>query len=190
MPNLSARLSRDRVVEAGLTLIDDKGVDAFTMRGLAQALDVTPMALYNHFTNKRDLLRSIADHVIGGAEFDGHQSDWKDQIRHCFRAMRRICLQHPGLPRLLELEGAAPASVRGPMDVTVNAFAQAGLDELDSLRAFFVLIGFTLSQAAYQTRGPLPGLEPSQRLAEWDFDAAFEYGLEVIILGAGASANR
>lgn len=147
------------------------------------------MALYNHFTNKSDLLCSIAQHVIGSADFDGRHSDWKDQIRHCFRTLRGICLEHPGLPQLLEVEGAAPLSVRVPMDVTTAALKQAGHDELASLRTFFVLVGFTLSQAAYQTRGPLPGLEPTRRLAKWDFDAAFEYGLKLIIAGVEASAN-
>jgi hypothetical protein len=46
------------------------------------------------------------------------------------------------------------------MEVTLRALGDAGLDELDSTRAYFLLISFTLGQAAYQTRGPIEGLEP------------------------------
>ena len=177
-------LTREKIVTAGLTLIDQDSADAVTMRGLAHELGVTPMALYNHFANKRDLLRAIAESVIGDADFDGRRADWPDQIRHCFRTLRAICLQHPGLPRLLEIEGAAPASALAPIDVAVRSLEQAGLDHLDCVRTGFILVGFTLSQAAYQTRGPFPDLESSPRsLTGWDFDASFEFGLTLILTG-------
>jgi AcrR family transcriptional regulator len=114
-------LSREKVIEAGLNLINRKSADAITMRSLADAVGVTPMALYNYFSSKRDLLRAVAEHVIDRAEFDGRHADWHEQIRHCFRMLRSICLEHPGLPRLLETEGVAPASV----------FAPLGVDDLD-----------------------------------------------------------
>ena len=41
-------LSRTRIIDAALAMIDRDGVDAFSMRSLAADLDVTPMALYNH----------------------------------------------------------------------------------------------------------------------------------------------
>jgi TetR/AcrR family transcriptional regulator, tetracycline repressor protein len=192
MPDRRARtLSRDKIVEAALDLIDHNGAGAVTMRGLAQVLGVTPMALYNHFGNKDELLRGVAEHVIESAEFDGGQAKWDDRLRHCFHTLRRICLQHPGLPAMLEIEGAAPASVFRPMDVAMTALRAAGLDEMESAQAYFVLVGFTLSQAAYQARGPIPGLQASPRLpCDWDYDAGFEYGIELIITGVIGKAKR
>lgn len=181
-------LSRVKIVHAGLGMIDRDGAEAITMRRLAQDLGVTPMALYNHFGNKQELLRAIAHHVINGAEFDGQQTNWQDQLRHCFRTLRDVCLQHPGLPAMLEIEGAAPASVFRPMDVAIAALQAAGLDELDSTRSYFVLLGYTLSQAAYQARGPYPGLHASSA-EEWDYDASFEYGLALIVTGIAATAG-
>ena len=182
-------LSRVKIVNAGIGMIDRDGADAITMRRLAQDLGVTPMALYNHFANKKELLRAIADHVIDGAEFDGGQTNWQDQLRHCFRTLRSLCLQHPGLPGMLEIEGAAPASVSHPMDVAIPALRAAGLDELDSARAYFALLGYTLSQATYQARGPYPSLHASLPTEEWDYDASFEYGLALIITGIATTAR-
>jgi TetR/AcrR family transcriptional regulator, tetracycline repressor protein len=79
-------LSRDKLVAAALELFDAGGADALSMRALAEAAGVTPMALYHHFSSKRDLLAAVADHVIGAAEFDGRHVDWRDQIRRCFDA--------------------------------------------------------------------------------------------------------
>ena len=205
----SRDLNREKVITAGLALIDEKGADALTMRGLADALSVTPMALYNHFSSKRDLLNAVAQRAIGAAQFDGRHAEWRDQVRHCFDVLRSICLAHPGLPRLLEIDGAAPGSVFAPMEVTLSALQDAGLDELDSLRTYFLLVNFTLAQAAYQTRGPFPDLEPSERIRaerlasrgykaterlamppKWDFDASFTFGVSLILRGVEATASE
>lgn len=196
------------MIAAGLALIDKGGADGITMRGLADAVGVTPMALYNHFSSKRDLLAAVAAHVIDRGEFDGRHADWREQVRHCFRILRKLCLDHPGLPRLIEAEGVAPASVFIPMEVTLRALEEAGLSSIESLRAYFILVGFTLGQASYQTRGPHPDLEPSERVrAErlsgrgysaigrlempqtWDFEASFEFGLDLILRGVAATTS-
>jgi TetR/AcrR family transcriptional regulator, tetracycline repressor protein len=202
-------LSRDKLIAAALRLIDESGAAAMTMRTLADSVGVTPMALYNHFSSKRDLLAAIADHVIATAEFDGRHADWRDQIRHCFEVLRNLCLRHPGLPGLLEEDGAAPASAFAPMEVSLRALMQAGLGELDSVRTYFLLISFTLGQAAYQTRGPITGLEPSEQIraqriigrgytvterlelpSSWDFDASFAFGMSLILNGVEATVAR
>jgi len=201
-------LTRDKVIDAGLALLDKSGADAITMRGLADAVGVTPMALYNHFSSKRDLLAAVVEHLVGAAQFDGHHASWRDQVHHCFEVLRGLCLRHPGLPKLLEIEGAAPACVFAPMEVTLRALQEAGLDDVDSVRTFFLLTTFTLGQAAYQTRDPIPGLEPSeQNRAEriagrgyraterldlpstWDFDASFAFGVSLILSGVEATAS-
>ena len=64
-------LTRDKVIAAALSLIDEAGARAVTMRGVAEALAVTPMALYNHFSSKDDLLLAIAANVLDCAVFDG-----------------------------------------------------------------------------------------------------------------------
>ena len=202
-------LSRDKVIAAGLALVDKTGADTITMRGLADAVGVTPMALYNHFSSKRDLLSAVAQQVVGAAQFDGHHASWRDQVHHCFEVLRSLCLRHPGLPKLLEIEGAAPACVFAPMEVTLRALQEAGLDDVDSVRTYFLLTSFTLGQAAYQTRGPIPDLEPSeQNRAEriagrgyraterldlpsaWDFDASFAFGVSLILNGVEATVSQ
>lgn len=204
----AGHLTREKLIEAGLGLIDREGPDAITMRRLAGMVGVTPMALYNHVSSKQDLLRAVAEHVLGQAEFDDRHADWREQVRHCFRALRGICLRHPGLARLLETADVPPAAVFAPMEVTLRALGRARLDNLDALRTYFTLVSFTLGQASYETRGPFPDLEPSEkvrseRLAgrgyrtverldtppEWDFEAAFEFGLGLILAGVEAAAR-
>lgn len=203
-----SRLTRERIVEAGLGVVDREGSDAISMRRLADALGVTPMALYNHVSSKRDLLRAVAEHVLGKVRFAGGHRDWRKQIEYCFRAFRAVCLRHPGMARLLEEADVAPAAAFRPMEITLRALGKAGFDNRDALRAYFTLVSFTLHQASYQSRGPFPDLEPSEKIraerlagrgydaierlsttADWDFDAAFEFGLALILGGVEAMAK-
>jgi AcrR family transcriptional regulator len=205
----SRDLTSTRIVEAALRLLDRNGSGALTMRAVADAVGVTPMALYNHVSSKNDLLRAIAAHVLDNANFDGGRVEWRAQIEFCFREFRAICLRHPGLAHLLETADVAPASVFAPMEVTLKALDQTALSVLDGVRTYFTLVSFTLVQASYQTRGPYADLEPSRKVrseriagrgfatvervklpADWDFDAAFEFGMRLILDGVETAINR
>lgn len=195
-------LSRSRVLAEALILLDRDGPEKLTIRRLAEHLGVSPMALYNHVRNKQDLLQGLAKELIEEAEFSSDEPDWRERIKSCFRELRRICLVHPGITRLLETADVAPSSVFGPMELTLAALGQIGMTPQDSLRAYFLLTNFTLGQVAYEIRGPFHNLDPVEALRSgrlegsgfeyveraaapqvWDFDEAFEFGLSVIITG-------
>jgi TetR/AcrR family tetracycline transcriptional repressor len=195
-------LSRDKIIAAGVSLLDSGGTDAVTMRALADLLSVTPMALYNHVDDKTDLLYSIAAHLLETARFDCGKADWRARIEHCFREFRALCLRHPGLAGLLERAGAAPSRVFAPMEVTVGALRSIGFDDVNALRCFFTLVSFTLGQVTYQHRGPFADLTLARHAREnpsaaldgatarpWDFDAAYEFGLRLILDGVEAAAG-
>lgn len=191
-------------------MVDRDGADALSIRALAGALGVTPMALYNHVADKRDLLVSVAERILADARFDHDEEGWRPQIEACFATLRAVCIRHPGAARLMEIEGVAPAAAFGPMEVTLKALCEAGLEPTDAMRAYFTLVSFTLAQASYQTGGPFPDLDPAhavqaERLSEglaqavdealppsasWDFDGAFAYGLSLILDGIEAALRR
>lgn len=199
-------LTRSHVLATALTMVDENGPAAFSMRRLAKRLGVTPMALYNHVRSKEDLLQAVAALVVDGvvwAEYD----DWRVQIRDCFRALRQACLAHPGAMPLIEAADELPVSIFRPMELTISALRRAGLDFVDALRVYHLLTTFTLGQIAYQTRGWSRGVDAaavgrSMRLdpaffpnvsrvtdlPEWDFEASFEFGLSVILNGVAARA--
>ncbi len=193
-------LTRARLVAAAIWLLDEGGVAALSMRSVADAVGVTPMALYNHFAGKRELLRAVADGMISEGKFDGGHAEWRRQIGHCFTALRTLCISHPALPELLQQEGAVPPSASVPMQLTVRALTAAGIGEIDALRCFFVLIGYTLSQTAYQAR-PIPALDPLEPgscvtlhgigdAPGWNYDESFAFGLGLVLDGIDAAVNR
>lgn len=139
-----APLSRRRVLETALELVDRHGLHELSMRKLASALDVEAMSLYRHVTNKDDLLAGLAEllwaEMAIAAPADADWAAWLSTFGH---ALRDVIHRHPNaLPVLLsgdvipipalelfadQLEYADPASPERCQAVsalrTVAAFA-------------------------------------------------------------------
>ncbi len=95
------RLSRATVAEHALKLADTEGLEAVTIRRLAQELGVTPMALYWHFKNKDELLLGIADHVLAGVKATRDPGDpWLRQLRAMVETLVGVMREHPSLAGL------------------------------------------------------------------------------------------
>ena len=93
-----APLSRERVLRAAVALADQGGVDALSMRKLAQELGVVPMALYKHVANKDELLDGMIDVVVGEIDPPIEGAGWKTAVRERILSARRALLRHPWRP--------------------------------------------------------------------------------------------
>jgi TetR/AcrR family tetracycline transcriptional repressor len=202
-------LTRDRLITESLVLLDREGPDAFSLRRLADHLGVTPMAVYNHVSSKQDLLLAIADAVVGRVVYRRVRGDWQKVLTACFQTLRQACLAHPGAMPLIESAETLPAAVFRPMEITLTTLQGIGFDSEDAMRAYSLLITFTLGQASYQIKGwargvdstaavrdgrisaeTFPAVVKSARSASWDFDRVFEFGLSVVLAGLNAKLHQ
>ncbi|OZD07998.1 TetR family transcriptional regulator [Rhodococcus sp. 06-235-1A] len=60
----SDALSKDRIVQAAIEMLDEGGTDSLTFRTLAARLSTGPGALYHHVSNRDDLLAAAAEAVM------------------------------------------------------------------------------------------------------------------------------
>ena len=75
------RLDPEKVVDSALTIADDEGPAAVTLRRLAQLHGVTPMALYRHFKDKDDLLAAMADRLLASVVLPERTDErWDEQL--------------------------------------------------------------------------------------------------------------
>jgi len=89
-------------VAATLELVDSVGVDALSMRRVAEHLGVSPMAVYRHFRDKEELLVRALDAFAGRAELIPRQElPWPEWVRSIARAMHDTLAAHPGWIPLL-----------------------------------------------------------------------------------------
>jgi AcrR family transcriptional regulator len=87
-------LSRERVLRAAIALADEGGIEAVSMRKLAQQLGVEAMSLYNHVANKDDLLDGITNLVLSEIELPADAPDWRAAVRQSAISAHDLLRRH------------------------------------------------------------------------------------------------
>ncbi len=107
-------LSRERIADAALALIDGHGLRSLSMRRLGADLGVEAMSLYNHVVNKADLLDAVADRLYGKVlSAYGHPvGDWKVHARALCHAYVDVAAAHPRAVSLLISPASGSPAVR------------------------------------------------------------------------------
>jgi AcrR family transcriptional regulator len=128
-------LSRERVLRAAVDLADLHGIEAVTMRNLAQALRVEAMSLYYHVANKETLLDGMVEVLvaqvedeIGGFTVEPGVADWIPVMRSRILAARRVMLRHRWAPALIETRSNMPPSLVRYMDSMLGILVEGGFD--------------------------------------------------------------
>lgn len=141
-------LTRERVLLAALELADAHGIEALTMRRLAQELGVEAMSLYHHVRNKQDLLGAICDLVVREYEMPEPGEPWKAAVRRMAISAHEALLRHPWAASVL-LSGTPESRARiRYMDAVLGAFRTGGFSAGMTDHAYHALdshiMGFTL----------------------------------------------
>jgi AcrR family transcriptional regulator len=115
------------VLQAAVALADDGGVEALSMRKLAQDLGVVPMALYKHVANKDELLDGVVDVVVAQIEPPASGTPWKSAVRQRILSARQVLLRHPWAARVIESRRAPTPAVLAYLDSMIGLFRGGGL---------------------------------------------------------------
>jgi TetR/AcrR family transcriptional regulator, tetracycline repressor protein len=123
------RLTRSAVVDRALQLADAAGLEALTIRKLAQELGVTPMALYWHFRGKDELLDGLSERLW--SEIDANidrAAPWPDQLRRLLESLLRVLRAHPEATGLLLRSENDSESFLHVTELTLDVLREAGFD--------------------------------------------------------------
>lgn len=143
------RLTRQRVLDAALRLVDDDGADALTMRRLGQALGCDPMALYRYAANRAALLDGVAETVLAELVLPAGGASWEAQLRATGHEFRRLALAHPNVVPLIVARplatplGLRPIGTLRPLEQVLGLLVGAGFapdQALHVYRAYFGLL--------------------------------------------------
>jgi AcrR family transcriptional regulator len=199
-----AKLSSEQVAAAALELLDRDGLEALSMRRLAEQLGVGTMTLYGYFRSKDELLDAVVDAAVAEREPFAFEGTWQEQIRRLMQGSRRSLGRHPGLVKVrADRPVLRPEALRFA-ETGMTILRRAGLSRGDAARSFRLLftyvfgyVSFSPDEAAEQSRrdslaatAALPPDEyPTLRDAGAELAGAmagqetFDFGLDRIIDG-------
>lgn len=89
-------ISREAAVRVALEIIDDEGLDAFSLPRLANEMNVKAPSLYNHFKDRSDILAAVAAAVVAKTEMPRHDApiEWTEWFARLALNFRRSVLHH------------------------------------------------------------------------------------------------
>jgi TetR/AcrR family transcriptional regulator, tetracycline repressor protein len=210
-------LTREGILAAALGIVDRDGLGGLSMRRLAAELGVNPMSIYHHLPGKEALVSGIVGVVFSGMRVPPSEGlSWQERVRAYARAHRDVVRSHPNLALEIVSDAAVVSdAMLSSAEPLYAALENAGLSPTAIVRAADSLVdfvhGFTLGEASNPSGtfdiGPelLARLEsrpvdevPALRRvfgalgeegARYDFDAAFEAGLDILVGGIEAVAG-
>ena len=172
-PGPRRALSEEEILDAALSLLDDGGPNAASVRGVAAKVGVAPNAVYTYFADKAAVFRALVDRLLGDVDhgvFVDREQPWRQRVESLALELRALLAAHPWAIALM---------IGGPMDgphaLALNErllelLADAGLNPTDAARAAYLLIVYVFGSLALEVAdlgpqaGPLP--PESERIAK------------------------
>lgn len=162
-PGPRRSLTHPEILDAAFELLETKGFDAVSVRGVAGALGLTPTAMYTYYPNKQALLAGMVEQVLGrlrvsrgeartdaaGAPVDAGTVGPRDRVHALAGDLRTLLVERPGAIGLLlatPLDG--PNATRMDEEL-LAAFTDGGLDLAAAGRAAHAVRVHVLGAVAF-----------------------------------------
>jgi AcrR family transcriptional regulator len=209
-------LSRERLLRGAMAVADAAGIEALTMRSLAQEVGAKPMSLYHYVANKEEILDGITDIVYSEIELPSADADWRSAMDRRAISARKVLGHHPwATPLMVSRTHAGPATLRHH-DSVIGALRVGGFTIEMAAHAYSLLdsyiYGFALQEAGLPYESPkiLPDAAEAflaqfdaaeyPHLAElttehvlqpgYDYGNEFAFGLDLILDGLERSVQE
>ncbi|WP_166352677.1 TetR/AcrR family transcriptional regulator C-terminal domain-containing protein [Phytoactinopolyspora limicola] len=146
-------LTRERIVEAAIDILDRDGASALTMRRVAERLHVAAPSLYWHVKTKDDILDLAVDHVF--AEIDTGtptaEKPWRHRIEDLALAWRSTLIRHPWVAPVAAARPSLGPNFLDRMETLQATLHQAGFTGADLSAATWLLYNQIVGSASTES---------------------------------------
>jgi len=209
-------LSAHRVLDGAMTLVDEIGIDRFTIRKLATALDTKPMTIYHHIANKEAIIDGMIDRVFAEIDQPCKGLGWKPAMRQRCVSARAALTRHPWAAPLMESRTNPGPATLAHHDSVLGCLRGGGMSLEMTAHAYALIDSYVYGFALQESNLPATGGEEMAELAEtiiepmpegaypsliefttqwvfkpgYDFRKEFGFGLELILDGLEAMVQH
>lgn len=160
-------LSLNAIVAEARAVADSDGLDAVSMRTLADRLGCTPRALYRHVSDKEEVLELLADRALADVPVPAPTIAWQAALLDFFAGMYELLVASPAVAEIIAQQAVAGSQFRAHADHLVGMLLDAGFPPDVAVEAVVALAQFTLGASLPGTgqrlhdiyRARLPGID-------------------------------
>ena len=194
-------LTREKILNTGLEIMDREGPQGLTMRRLAQRLEVTATAIYYHFDGREEVLGAIVDHVCAAIVAEAPQDGgWTQRLRGLLMAFMKHASAHPAASAWAITRYAHRPPAMRIHEAILAVLLDVGFSADDAVYVKSAVMRFCVGHLALgeATRGEnWPDLPASQfpacnaarpALERSDPAQQFRSGLDALLAGLAASS--
>jgi AcrR family transcriptional regulator len=203
----TSKVNREDIARAALDMLDAEGIDALSMRRLADRLGVGTMTLYGYFRSKQELLDAAVGVAADDFDFEPPEGGVRERFRAYVHAVQRVLERHPALPQLRARQPIVQPTAFRMTERGIGILLDAGFEPVEAARIFRVLFIYKFGSALFGPADAPPEQRRSVRAAlhmlpEDEFPAVtaaadgiaasiggreqFDFGLELILDGIEA----
>lgn len=194
-------LSAELIFSAALKVVDEEGLEALTMRHLADEIGVATMSLYSHVATKEDLLLGVVNLATSQIGLPPPDMPAWEALKSVTREFRKVSLRHPNLVPLIMQRPPTGAEGLRTLEAALDAVRRAGMEPERTAPAYRLMASFAIGFVSLECGGyfrpvdisagdvvapiewtALPRIvEMAPYLAKWDAGEEFEKGMDAII---------
>jgi len=183
-------LTREQVVDAAARAVRAGEYDRLTIRGLAAALEVSPMALYRHVRDKDDLVDEVVDRMLARRwRPRADRGDWRAWMKEAAERLRTFLVSEPAALHVYLQHPVVSPSAIARMSSMLDVLERSGLDESDARAAYAAIHTYTIGFAAVEASRARTATKDSvrseieQQLQGFTTPEQFSRGLDYLLEG-------
>ncbi len=163
-----AGLSVDRIARAAIALADADGLQALSMRRVADALGVGTMSLYTHVPGKAELLDVMLDMALGETERpEDSPGPWRARLEQVARENWALFRRHPWILQVATARPPLGPNLLAKYDYELRALDGIGLSDHEMDRALSLVLNFVAGAARWAVDAAGVASETGVTDAQW-----------------------
>lgn len=205
--NTAAKVSMNRrkIAVAALGLVEREGIDALTMKAVAEAVNRRPASLYNHISGKQDLIEAMRGLLAEDMDSSFFETmGWREALLAWAHEYMRVFAAHPAIIPVMATTAITDPQTLGTYERVVTGLVRGGWPRGEAVAVMRAVEAYVLGSAldvvapsTLLSRDSVPAemtelqanLDPATA-GEWSARAAFELGVEALVDGLAARRDR
>ncbi|MBP2055346.1 AcrR family transcriptional regulator [Streptomyces griseochromogenes] len=174
-------------MDASLRIADEQGLDALTMRAVAERMKLRHTSLYRHVPSREALLVELVDHMLGEISLPAPGPDWRAATEAGAREYRRVLLAHRALVPLLTLGQLLGPNALRAREHGLGLLTEAGWPADSTVRIYLTVTHYVVGSVLLDTGGA--ARTPGERAAMTSLFASLSTRTHPLVAAHSALLN-